>query len=146
MAVIGIDGLIVIGGDGSFHSAVKLCQQGLPTVGIPATIDNDIECTDDTIGFDTACNIAIEAIDRLRDTARSYEKCRIIEVMGRNAGFLALNVGLAVGAADVLVPERNIKNDVCCNILERKKQGKTYHIIVVSEGCNIDVTYSHRLC
>ena len=136
-----IDGLIVIGGDGSFHGAIKLCQQGLPTVGIPATIDNDIECTDYTIGFDTACNIAVEAIDRLRDTARSHEKCSIIEVMGRNAGFLALNVGLAVGATDVLVPERNfdIKGDVCFNILERKKQGKTHHIIVVSEGCNIDL-------
>ena len=137
----GIDGLIVIGGDGSFHGAVKLCKEGLPTVGIPGTIDNDIECTDYTIGFDTACNIAVEAIDRLRDTARSHEKCSIIEVMGRNAGFLALNVGLAVGAADVLVPERSfdIKNDVCSNILDRKKQGKTHHIIVVSEGCNINL-------
>lgn len=135
---LGIDGLIVIGGDGSFHGAVKLCKAGLPTVGIPGTIDNDIECTDYTIGFDTACNIAVEAIDRLRDTARSHEKCSIIEVMGRNAGFLALNVGLAVGAADVLVPERKT-NDVCSHILERKKQGKTHHIIVVSEGCNIDM-------
>ncbi len=135
---LGIDGLIVIGGDGSFHGAIKLCKEGLPTVGIPGTIDNDIECTDYTIGFDTACNIAVEAIDRLRDTARSHEKCSIIEVMGRNAGFLALNVGLAVGAADVLVPERK-SNDVCSHILERKKQGKTHHIIVVSEGCNIDM-------
>lgn len=135
---IGIDGLIVIGGDGSFQGAIKLCEAGLPTVGIPGTIDNDIECTDYTIGFDTACNIAVEAIDRLRDTARSHEKCSIIEVMGRNAGFLALNVGLAVGAADVLVPEKKT-NDVCYNILERKKQGKTHHIIVVSEGCNIDM-------
>ena len=135
---IGIDGLIVIGGDGSFQGAIKLCEAGLPTVGIPGTIDNDIECTDYTIGFDTACNIAVEAIDRLRDTARSHEKCSIIEVMGRNAGFLALNVGLAVGAANVIVPEKKI-NDVCSNILERKKQGKTHHIIVVSEGCNIDM-------
>ena len=86
----GIDGLIVIGGDGSFHGAIKLCQQGLPTVGIPATIDNDIECTDYTIGFDTVCNIAVEAIDRLRDTARSHEKCSIIEVMLKILHFFPL--------------------------------------------------------
>ncbi|OUQ59565.1 6-phosphofructokinase [Tyzzerella sp. An114] len=138
---IGIEGLIVIGGDGSFNGAIKLCNEGLPTVGIPGTIDNDIKCTDYTIGFDTACNIAVEAIDRLRDTARSHEKCSIIEVMGREAGFLALDVGLAVGAADVLVPEMkfDVEKDVCENIIARKKQGKTHHIIVVSEGCNIDV-------
>ena len=138
---MGIEGLIVIGGDGSFQGATKLCQQGLPTVGIPATIDKDIKCTDYTIGFDTACNIAVEAIDRLRDTARSHEKCSMIEVMGRNAGFLALDVGLAVGAADVLVPEKkfDIQRDVCSNILIRKKQGKSHHIIVVSEGCSIDM-------
>lgn len=138
---LGIDGLVVIGGDGSFAAAAKLCQAGLPTVGIPGTIDNDIKCTDYTIGFDTACNIAMEAIDRLRDTARSHEKCSIIEVMGRNAGFLALDVGLAVGAADVLIPESafDIETDVCQTILERRKQGKTQHIIVVSEGCKINL-------
>ncbi|MBM6829203.1 6-phosphofructokinase [Anaerotignum lactatifermentans] len=138
---MGLDGLVVIGGDGSFAAAEKLCAAGLPTVGIPGTIDNDIKCTDYTIGFDTACNVAVEAIDRLRDTARSHEKCSIIEVMGRNAGFLALDVGLAVGAADVLVPEAafDVEHDVCQNILERKRQGKTHHIIVVSEGCKIDL-------
>lgn len=138
---IGLEGLLVIGGDGSFAAAEKLCAAGLPTVGIPGTIDNDIKCTDYTIGFDTACNVAVEAIDRLRDTARSHEKCSIIEVMGRNAGFLALDVGLAVGAADVLVPEAkfHVEKDVCDNILERKKQGKTHHIIVVSEGCKINL-------
>lgn len=138
---LGLDGLVVIGGDGSFAAAEKLCAAGLPTVGIPGTIDNDIKCTDYTIGFDTACNVAVEAIDRLRDTARSHEKCSIIEVMGRNAGFLALDVGLAAGAADVLVPEAafDVEGDVCRNILERKQQGKTHHIIVVSEGCKIDL-------
>lgn len=138
---LGLEGLVVIGGDGSFAAAEKLCAAGLPTVGIPGTIDNDIKCTDYTIGFDTACNVAVEAIDRLRDTARSHEKCSIIEVMGRNAGFLALDVGLAVGAADVLVPEAafDVEEDVCRNILERKQQGKTHHIIVVSEGCKINL-------
>lgn len=138
---LGIDGLVVIGGDGSFNGAIKLCKHGLPTVGIPGTIDNDIKCTDYTIGFDTACNIAVEAIDRLRDTARSHEKCNIIEVMGRDAGFLALDVGLAVGATDVLVPEikSDIATEVCGNIMARKKQGKTHHIIVVSEGCDLDI-------
>lgn len=133
---IGIDGLVVVGGDGSFMGARKLSEAGLPTIGIPGTIDNDIVCTDYTIGFDTACNIAVEAIDRLRDTAQSHEKCSIIEVMGRKAGFLALNVGMATGAADVLVPEKeiDIENDVCANIFARKNDGKSHHIIVVAEG------------
>lgn len=133
---LGIDGLVVIGGDGSFIGAEKLSEQGLPTIGIPGTIDNDIVCTDYTIGFDTACNIAVEAVDRLRDTAQSHEKCSIIEVMGRHAGFLALNVGLATGAADVMIPETvtDIKNKVCSNILARQKKGETHHIIIVAEG------------
>lgn len=136
---IGIDGLVVIGGDGSFMGAKKLSEQGLPTIGIPGTIDNDIVCTDYTIGFDTACNIAVEAVDRLRDTAQSHEKCSIIEVMGRQAGFLALNVGLATGAADVLIPERESDiHQVCSNILKRQKKEETHHIIIVAEGYKVD--------
>ncbi|MCQ4936464.1 MULTISPECIES: 6-phosphofructokinase [Anaerotignum] len=138
---LGIQGLIVIGGDGTFAGAKKLSSLGLLTIGIPGTIDNDIECTDYTIGFDTACNIALEAIDRLRDTAVSHEKCTIIEVMGRAAGFLALDVSLAAGATDVLLPEHksDIENEVCKNILQRKMQGKRHNIIVVSEGFGINI-------
>lgn len=142
---LGLDGLIVIGGDGSFAGAKKLSQFGLPTIGIPGTIDNDIECTDYTIGFDTACNIALEAIDRLRDTSVSHEKCSIIEVMGRDAGFLALEVGIAAGATNVFLPECkvDILEEACCEILKRKKQGKLHNIIVISEGCDADLV---QLC
>lgn len=139
---MGIDGLVVVGGDGSFMGAKKLSEYGLPTVGIPGTIDNDIVCTDYTIGFDTACNIAMEAVDRLRDTAQSHEKCSIIEVMGRSAGFLALNVGLATGASNVLVPEMldaDISQSVCGNILTRQKKGETHHIVVVAEGYKTEI-------
>lgn len=133
----GIEGMVVIGGDGSFRGAEKLSELGIPTVGIPGTIDNDIVCTDYTIGFDTACNIGVEAIDRLRDTAQSHEKCSLIEVMGRKAGHLALQVGVATGASAVLVPEKeyDIGKEICANILDRQKNGKTHHIIIVAEGC-----------
>ena len=102
---LGIDGLIIIGGDGSFMGARALSLKGIPCIGIPGTIDNDIACTDYTIGFDTALNTAVEAIDRLRDTMQSHERCSVVEVMGRHAGYLALYVGMAVGATAVLVPE-----------------------------------------
>lgn len=138
---LGLDGLVVIGGDGSFRGAEVLSNLGLPTVGIPGTIDNDIVCTDYSIGFDTACNIATEAVDRLRDTTQSHEKCSVVEVMGRHAGHLALNVGVATGATTVLVPERtyDIKEDVCKKILAAQKSGKTHHIIIVAEGCRDSV-------
>lgn len=137
----GIEGLVVIGGDGSFRGAEKLSELGLPTVGIPGTIDNDIVCTEYTIGFDTACNIGMEAIDRLRDTAQSHEKCSLIEVMGRKAGHLALQVGIAAGASAVLVPEKNydIKNEICRDVLAGQKSGKTHHIIIVAEGCKDNI-------
>ncbi len=133
----GIEGIVVIGGDGSFLGAKELSELGIPTVGIPGTIDNDIVCTDYTIGFDTACNIAMEAIDRLRDTAQSHEKCSLIEVMGRKTGHLALQVGVATGASAVLVPEKeyDIEKDICQIITEGQKNGKTHHIIIVAEGC-----------
>lgn len=138
---LGLDGLVVIGGDGSFRGAEVLSNLGLPTVGIPGTIDNDIVCTDYSIGFDTACNIAMEAVDRLRDTTQSHEKCSIVEVMGRRSGHLALNVGIATGATTVLIPEKtyDIKEDVCKKIIAAQKSGKTHHIIIVAEGCRDDV-------
>jgi len=134
---LGLDGLVVVGGDGSFRGAAALSKLGLPTVGIPGTIDNDIACTDYSIGFDTACNIAMEAVDRLRDTTQSHEKCSLVEVMGRHAGHLALNVGVATGATAVLIPEKeyNLKEDISEKILAAQKSGKTHHIIIVAEGC-----------
>lgn len=136
---IGLSGLIVIGGDGSFQGAKKLSQKGLPTIGIPGTIDNDIACTDYSIGFDTACSIAMEAVDRLRDTAKSHEKCSIVEVMGRASGFLAINVGISTGAAGILIPEKETDmNEICSNILARQKKGVTNNIVVVAEGHHIN--------
>lgn len=138
----GIEGIVVIGGDGSFRGAEKLSELGIPTIGIPGTIDNDIVCTDYTIGFDTACNIGMEAIDRLRDTAQSHEKCSLIEVMGRKTGHLALQVGVAAGASAVLVPEKkyNIEKDICASILAGQKSGRTHHTIIVAEGCKDKIT------
>lgn len=133
---MGIDGLIAIGGDGTFRGAQALARLGVPTVGIPGTIDNDIVCSDYTIGFDTACNTAIEAIDKLRDTMQSHERCSIVEVMGRHAGHLALNVGIAVGATATLLPEREI--DFEQTVIEKMRmgriKGRNHHIIIVAEG------------
>lgn len=132
----GIDGLVVIGGDGSFQGAKKLANLGINTVGLPGTIDLDIACTEYTIGFDTAVNTAMEAIDKVRDTSTSHERCSIIEVMGRNAGYIALWCGIANGAEDILLPE-NYDHDeqtLIHNIIEKKKIGKKHHIIVNAEG------------
>ena len=106
--LLGLDGIVAIGGDGTFRGALELSRMGIPVVGIPATIDNDIGCSNYTIGFDTACNTAIECIDKLRDTMQSHERCSVVEVMGRHAGYLALYVGIAVGATAVLIPERDV--------------------------------------
>ncbi len=134
--MLGIDGIVAIGGDGTFRGALALSRLGVPVVGVPATIDNDIGCTHYTIGFDTACNTAIECIDRLRDTMQSHERCSIVEVMGRNAGFLALYVGIAVGATSVLVPEREVdfQKDVVERIQDSRLAGNTHFMIVVAEG------------
>ncbi len=134
--MLGIDGIVAIGGDGTFRGALALSRLGVPVVGVPATIDNDIGCTHYTIGFDTACNTAIECIDRLRDTMQSHERCSIVEVMGRNAGFLALYVGIAVGATAVLVPEKELdfQRDVVERIQESRLAGNTHFMIVVAEG------------
>jgi len=131
----GIDGLIVIGGDGSFRGARDLSVRGLPCIGIPGTIDNDIVCTDYTIGFDTACNIAMEAVDRLRDTTQSHHRCSVVEVMGAHAGHIALTVGVATGAIAVVVPEKDLGADeVIRRIRAASATGKTHHIVIVAEG------------
>ncbi|WP_188622215.1 6-phosphofructokinase [Caldalkalibacillus thermarum] len=131
----GIEGLVVIGGDGSFRGAEKLSQKGIATIGVPGTIDNDIPCTDFTIGFDTALNTVIEAIDKIRDTATSHERTFLIEVMGRNAGDIALWAGLADGAETILIPEAEYSLDEVVDRLKRgHKRGKKHSIIVVAEG------------
>ena len=134
--MLGLDGIVAIGGDGTFRGALELSRLGVPVVGIPATIDNDVGCTNYTIGFDTACNTAIDCIDKLRDTMQSHERCSVVEVMGRNAGFLALYVGIAVGATAVLVPERDLdfQRDVIDRIRDARLAGSTHFMIVVAEG------------
>lgn len=133
---LGLDGIIAIGGDGTFRGARALSKHGINVVCIPATIDNDISCTNYSIGFDTAANTAIECIDKLRDTMQSHERCSVVEVMGRNAGFLAMYVGLAVGATAVLVPEEHIdfEHDVIEKIRQARFNGFTHYMIVVAEG------------
>ena len=133
---LGLDSVIAIGGDGTFRGARALSKHGINVVCIPATIDNDISCTNYCIGFDTAANTAIECIDKLRDTMQSHERCSVVEVMGRNAGFLAMYVGLAVGATAVLVPEEKIdfERDVIEKIRQARFNGFTHYMIVVAEG------------
>lgn len=133
---MGIGGLVTIGGDGTFRGARELSKYGVSVVGIPATIDNDIACTTYTIGYDTACNTAIESIDKLRDTMKSHERCSVIEVMGRNAGHLALYVGIAAGATSVLIPEKeiNFEKDVVDKIRQARLRGRTHFTIIVAEG------------
>ena len=133
---LGLDGIIAIGGDGTFRGAAALSKYGINVICIPATIDNDICCTNYSLGFDTAANTAIDCIDRLRDTMQSHERCSVVEVMGRNAGYLAMYVGLAVGATAVLVPEKNIdfEKDVIEKIRQARLNGFTHYMIVVAEG------------
>ena len=134
--MLGLDAIVAIGGDGTFRGALELSRLGIPVVGIPATIDNAGGCTNYTIGFDSACNTAIECIDKLRDTMQSHERCSVVEVMGRNAGFLALYVGIAVGATAVLVPEypTDFERDVVRRIQDSRLAGNTHFMIVVAEG------------
>jgi len=133
---MGIDGLVVIGGDGSFQGALKLAQQGISVIGVPATIDNDIACTDYSIGFDTACSTALDCVDKLRDTMQSHERCSVVELMGRRAGHLALHVGVAAGATCILLPERtvNVEMDVIEPIRMGRLKGRHHHLIIVAEG------------
>ena len=131
----GIEGIVVIGGDGSYRGARDLSLRGIPCVGVPGTIDNDISSTEYTIGFDTAMNTAMEMVDKIRDTAQSHDRCSVVEVMGRRAGYLALQTGIAVGATAVLVPEVEFKiEDVVEKIKATQKTGKKHFIIVVAEG------------
>lgn len=133
----GIEGVVIIGGDGSFKGAQKLAETGgIPCIGIPGTIDNDIACSEHTIGFDTAMNTATQMVDKLRDTAQSHDRCSVVEVMGRNCGDLALQIGIAVGATVVLIPEKNFdfEEDIIRRIYQTQLTGKQHFIIVVAEG------------
>lgn len=143
----GIDGLIVIGGDGSFAGAQKLAGLGINTIGVPGTIDLDIACTEYTIGFDTAVNTAMEAIDKVRDTSTSHERCSIIEVMGRNAGYIALWCGIANGAEDILLPEKYDYDEqkLINNIIRNRKRGKKHHIIINAEGIGHSGSMAKRI-
>lgn len=133
---LGVDGVVVIGGDGSFRGARDLTGEGIPCVGVPGTIDNDISSSDYTIGFDTAMNTAMEMIDRIRDTAQSHDRCSVVEVMGRRCGDIALEVGIAIGATAILVPEvpYDLKRDVIDRLLKNRETGKKHFIVVVAEG------------
>ena len=145
--MLGLEGIVAIGGDGTFRGALELSRLGVPVVGVPATIDNDVGCTNYTIGFDSACNTAIECIDKLRDTMQSHERCSVVEVMGRNAGFLALYVGIAVGATAVLVPEHEVdfQKDVVERIQDSRLAGNTHFMIVVAEGAGSAVEFGKKI-
>ena len=142
-----IDAIVVIGGDGSFRGAQKLASLGINTVGVPGTIDLDIACTEYTIGFDTAINTAMEAIDKIRDTSTSHERCTIIEVMGRHAGYIALWCGLASGAEDILLPEKYTYNEqeIINHVFENRKKGKKHHIIINAEGIGQSAEMAKRI-
>jgi len=151
--LLGLDAIVAIGGDGTFRGALALSRQvaesgqKLTVVGIPATIDNDIGCSHYTIGFDTACNTAIECIDKLRDTMQSHERCSVVEVMGRHAGYLALYVGISVGATAVLIPERpvDLEQDVVENIRRARLAGSTHYMVVVAEGAGSAFEIAKRI-
>lgn len=143
----GIEGVVVIGGDGSFRGARDLSKWGINTIGVPGTIDLDIACTDYTIGFDTAVNTAMEAIDKIRDTSTSHERCSIVEVMGRNAGYIALWCAIANGAENVLLPERYDNNEQALidDIIASRKRGKKHHIIINAEGIGHSTSMARRI-
>ena len=143
----GIDGIVVIGGDGSYRGALALYHHGVATIALPGTIDLDIACTDYTIGFDTAVNTAMQAIDKVRDTSSSHERCSIIEVMGRNAGYIALWCGIANGAEDILLPEKYDYDEqkLVDNIISSRKHGKRHHIIINAEGIGHPTSMARRI-
>ncbi len=143
----GIDGMVVIGGDGSYRGAQALSRLGINTIGLPGTIDLDISCTDYTIGFDTAVNTAMQAIDKVKDTSSSHERCSIIEVMGRNAGFIALWCGIANGAEDILLPEKYDFDEqkIINNIILSRKKGKSHHLIINAEGIGHSASMARRI-
>ena len=143
----GIDGLVVIGGDGSYRGAQAMSRLGINTIGLPGTIDLDIACTEYTIGFDTAVNTAMQAIDKVRDTSSSHERCSIIEVMGRNAGYIALWCGVGTGAEDILLPEKYDYDEqqLINNIINNRKKGKTHHLIINAEGIGHSTSMAKRI-
>ena len=143
----GIDGIVVIGGDGSYRGAQALSRQGINAVGIPGTIDLDIACTDYTIGFDTAVNTAMQAIDKVKDTSSSHERCSIIEVMGRHAGYIALWCGIANGAEDILLPENYDydEQEIVNHIIQSRKRGKIHHLIINAEGIGHSTSMAKRI-
>lgn len=143
----GIDGLVVIGGDGSFRGAQSLAERGINAIGIPGTIDLDIACTEYTIGFDSAVNTAMEAIDKVRDTSTSHERVSIIEVMGRNAGYIALWGGISSGADDILIPEKYNYDEqkLIDNIIDTRKRGKKHHIVISAEGIGHSQAMAKRI-
>ena len=143
----GIDGIVVIGGDGSYRGAQALARQGINTIGLPGTIDLDITCTEYTIGFDTAVNTAMDAIDKVKDTSSSHERCSIIEVMGRHAGYIALWCGVANGAEDILIPEKYDYNEQALvdHIIENRRRGKKHHLIINAEGIGHSTSMAKRI-
>ena len=145
--IFGIDVLVVIGGDGSFRGAKELADIGLPVIGIPATIDNDISSTEYSIGFDTAMNTAMDAIDKIKDTGSSHERCSVIEVMGRDAGYIAMNVGISTGAEVILLPEVELdfNRDVIRRLLECRNSGKSHYVVVVAEGVGSSVDIAKQI-
>lgn len=143
---VGLDGIVVIGGDGSFRGAADLSARGIPCVGIPGTIDNDITCTEYTIGYDTAMNTAVEMVDKLRDTAQSHDRCTVVEVMGRNAGHIALNTGVACGATFIITKEVPFAvEEVIGKIQSTQRTGKEHFIIIVSEGIGNSVEIAKKI-
>jgi 6-phosphofructokinase 1 len=134
--IFGIDSLIVIGGDGSYRGAKDLSKLGMNVIGIPGTIDNDIACTEYTIGYDTAMNTVLDAIDKIRDTSYSHERCSVLEVMGRHAGWIAVNCGIAGGAEAIVLPEKefDIDKDIIFPIIEGRNRGKKHYLVIVAEG------------
>jgi 6-phosphofructokinase 1 len=143
----GIDAVVVIGGDGSYRGALTLSHEGIAVIGLPGTIDLDIACTEYTIGFDTAVNTALEAIDKIRDTSSSHERCSIVEVMGRNAGYIALWCGVSSGAEDILLPEKYDydEQEIINHIIESRKIGKTHHLIINAEGIGHSTSMARRI-
>lgn len=144
---LGLDALVVIGGDGSFRGACALADHGIPVIGIPGTIDLDIPCTDYTIGFDTAVNTAVEAIDKIRDTSSSHERCSIVEVMGRSAGYIALYCGIATGAENILLPEfwEGDEQALIRDVMEGRRSGKKHHLIINAEGVGNSEELARRI-
>ena len=143
---LGIEGLVVIGGDGSYRGAGDLSRHGIPTIGLPGTIDNDISSTDFTIGYDTAMNTVVELVDKLRDTSHSHDRCSVVEVMGRGAGYIAVNTGVACGAVEVLCPEKPYDlNEIIAKMEASRKVGKQNFIIIVAEGVGHSVEIAETI-